>query len=189
MSVKRRGRVIGHFGLRARRIRRLPIPGGPLGCVRPKDAQVRLPASSDRAVSDRRSLMRLPAVISLALFFGCGHGAAGADPLTTAGIGVANCGKLATDMKPEQGFDNMANVLIYYWVQGYMSAANITTLESDSNYIDLSKFDEKKLLPMIYDFCSQNPDKKPISLIDSVLEKTEKISGKWKKGSIPWAAE
>jgi hypothetical protein len=116
-------------------------------------------------------------------------GAAGADPLTTAGIGVANCGKLATDMKPEQGFDNMANVLIYYWVQGYMSAANITTLESDSNYIDLSKFDEKNLLPMIHDYCSKNPDKKPISLIDSLLDKTEKISGKWKKGTIPWAAE
>ena len=134
--------------------------------------------------------MGLRAAISGLVLFGWAFsGLANADPLATAGIGVANCGKLATDMKPEQGFDNMANVLIYYWVQGYMSAANITTLESDSNYIDLSKFDEKKLLPMIYDFCSQNPDKKPISLIDSLLDKTEKISGKWKKGSIPWAAE
>jgi len=133
--------------------------------------------------------MRLRAILSLALFFGFGPGLANADPLATAGIGLTNCGKLATDMKPEQGFDNMANVLIYYWVQGYMSAANITTLESDSNYIDLSQFDEKKLLPMIYEFCSNNPDKKPVSLIDSLLDKTEKISGKWKKGSIPWAAE
>ena len=113
-------------------------------------------------------------------------GGANADPLATAGIGVTNCQKLATDMKPEEGFNNTANILIYFWVQGYMSAANITTLESDS---DLSKFDEKTLLPMIYDFCSKNPDKKPISLIDSLLDKTEKISGKWKKGTIPWAAE
>ena len=70
-----------------------------------------------------------------------------------------------------------------------MSAANITTLESDSEYIDLSKFDDKILLPMIHDFCSKNPDKKPISLIDNLLDKTEKISGKWQKGTIPWAAE
>ena len=48
-------------------------------------------------------------------------------------------------MKPEDGFNNMANVLIYFWVQGYMSAANITTLEADSEYIDLAKFDEKSL--------------------------------------------
>ena len=59
-----------------------------------------------------------------------------AEPLATAGIGVGNCAKLAGDMKPEDGFSNMANVLIYFWVQGYMSAANITTLEADSEYID-----------------------------------------------------
>jgi hypothetical protein len=70
-----------------------------------------------------------------------------------------------------------------------MSAANITTLESDSEYIDLSKFDDKILLPMIYDFCSKNPDKKPISLLDNLLDKTAKVSGQWKKGTIPWAAE
>ena len=65
-----------------------------------------------------------------------------ADPLATAGIGVGNCAKLAGDMKPADGFNNMANVLIYFWVQGYMSAANITTLEADSEYIDLAKFDQ-----------------------------------------------
>jgi hypothetical protein len=133
--------------------------------------------------------MRLTALILTVLFFGCACGVARADPLATAGIGVANCGKLATDMKPEEGLNNVANFLIFYWVQGYMSAANITTLESDSEYIDLSKLDDKTLLPMIYDFCSKNPDKKPISLIDDLLDKTEKISGKWKKGTIPWAAE
>jgi hypothetical protein len=134
-------------------------------------------------------MMGLRATLAIALLGLALATTADADPLTTAGIGVANCGKLATDMKPEQGFDNTANVLIYYWVQGYMSAANMTTLESDSNYIDLSKFDDKTLLPMIYDYCSKNPDKKPISLIDNLLDKTEKISGKWKKGTIPWAAE
>ena len=112
-----------------------------------------------------------------------------AEPLATAGIGVGNCAKLAGDMKPEDGFSNMANVLIYFWVQGYMSAANITTLEADSEYIDLAKFDEKTLLPMIHEFCSKNPDKKPVSLIDALLEKTAKLTGPWEKGTVGWAAE
>jgi hypothetical protein len=106
-------------------------------------------------------MMRLTALALFLLFFSCESNNANADPLATAGIGVANCGKLATDMKPDEGLTNTANFLIFYWVQGYMSAANITTLESDSNYIDLSKFDDKTLLPMIYDYCSKNPDKKP----------------------------
>jgi len=50
--------------------------------------------------------------------FGCGLSVASADPLATAGIGVANCGKFASDMKPEEGLNNVANFLIYYWVQG-----------------------------------------------------------------------
>jgi hypothetical protein len=133
--------------------------------------------------------MRLLALMSLVVSLGWGVNGSRADPLATAGIGVAKCDKLAADMKPEDGFTNATNVLIYYWVQGYMSAANITTLESDSEYIDLSKFDEKVMLPMIHEFCSKNPDRKPISLIDNLLEKTEKISGKWKKGTILWAAE
>jgi hypothetical protein len=134
--------------------------------------------------------MRVRAALSTIVLFGWAFaGLASADPLATAGIGVTNCQKLATDMKPEEGFNNTANILIYFWVQGYMSAANITTLESDSNYIDLSKFDEKTVLPMIHEYCSKNPDKKPISLIDGLLDKTEKISGKWKKGTIPWAAD
>jgi hypothetical protein len=45
-------------------------------------------------------------------------GVASADPLATAGISVANCGKLAGDMKPEEGLNKVANFLIYYWVQG-----------------------------------------------------------------------
>ena len=112
-----------------------------------------------------------------------------AEPTATAGIGLANCGKLAADLKPELGFDHLPNALMYYWVQGYMSAANITTLESDSEYIDLSKYDEKTILPAVKEFCTKNPDKKPISLIDAMLDKADKIKGEWKKGTIPWAAQ
>ena len=54
-------------------------------------------------------------------------GDARAEPLTTAGMGLASCEKLATDLKPEEGLRHFPNALIYFWVQGYMSAANITT--------------------------------------------------------------
>lgn len=50
-------------------------------------------------------------------------GATHAEPLTTAGVGLASCEKLASDLNPEQGFNHLPNALVYYWVQGYMSAA------------------------------------------------------------------
>ena len=112
-----------------------------------------------------------------------------ADPLATAGIGLSTCEKLVVDINPELGLHHLPNALLYYWVQGYMSAANITTLEGDSEYIDLSKYDEKVILSEVKRFCIEHPDKKPISLIDSILEKADKIKGEWKKGSIPWAAD
>jgi hypothetical protein len=114
---------------------------------------------------------------------------AGAEPLSTAGVGVASCEKLAKDMNPAEGFNNTVNALVYYWVQGYMSAANIALLEGDSQYVDLAKMDEKKLLPMIQDFCRKNPGKKPISLIDQLIEDSDKVEGKWKSGTVPWAAD
>jgi hypothetical protein len=116
-------------------------------------------------------------------------GAVQAEPLTTSGIGLASCEKLARDLKPEQGFSHMPNALIYYWVQGYMSAANIALLEGDSEYVDLSKYDEKVILPAIQAFCAKNPSKKPISLIDDMLDKADKIKGTWTKGTVKWAAD
>ncbi len=118
-----------------------------------------------------------------------GMGAVQAEPLATAGVGLASCEKLARDLKPEQGFNHVPNALVYYWVQGYMSAANITTLESDSDYVDLSKYDEKRILPAIKEFCRKNPDKKPISLIDDILSNADRIKGAWTKGTIEWAAD
>lgn len=114
---------------------------------------------------------------------------AGAQPLATNGIGVASCEKLAKDMKPEEGFNNVTNSLIFYWVQGYMSAANIALLEGDSQYVDLFLMNEKKILPLIHDFCTKNPDKKPISVIDKLIEDSDKVEGKWKSGTVPWAAD
>jgi hypothetical protein len=116
-------------------------------------------------------------------------GAVSAEPLATSGMGLASCEKLARDIKPEEGFNHLPNALIYYWVQGYMSAANITMLESDSEYVDLSKYDEKVILPAIQAFCAKNPGKKPISLIDDILDKADKLKGTWTKGTVKWAAE
>jgi hypothetical protein len=70
-----------------------------------------------------------------------------------------------------------------------MSAANIATLEADSNYVDLSKYDDKVILPALKEFCRKNPDKKPISLIDDILSKANRLAGTWTKGTIDWAAE
>jgi hypothetical protein len=123
-----------------------------------------------------------------ACFFACATPAS-ADPLATAGIGVASCEKLAKDMNPAEGFNNITNSLIFYWVQGYMSAANIALLEGDSQYVDLSLMNEKKLLPLIHEFCQKNPGKKPIGMIDQLIEDSNKVEGKWKSGTVPWAAD
>ena len=124
-----------------------------------------------------------------ACFFCFTTPASAAEPLTTAGIGVASCEKLAKDMKPAEGFNNTVNALVFYWVQGYMSAANMALLEGDSEYVDLALMDENKLLPMIHEFCTKNPDKKPITLIDKLIDDADKIETKWKSGTIPWAAD
>ena len=133
-----------------------------------------------------RANLGLPAIMACSVLF---TAPASAEPLATAGIGVQSCAKLAKDMNPAEGFNNMTNALVYYWMQGYMSAANMALLEGDNEYVDLSLMDEKTLLPKIHEFCTKNPDKKPISLIDQMIEDADKIETKWKSGTIPWAAD
>ncbi len=111
------------------------------------------------------------------------------DALATAGIGLQVCSKLTSAMKPSEGLDNQANYLVYYWAQGYMTAANIATLEADGNYIDLNVYNETKILPLVFDFCTKNPDKKPISALDDLLGSAPRLKGEWPKGTIGWAAE
>jgi hypothetical protein len=118
-----------------------------------------------------------------------GMSALHAEPLITAGVGLTSCERLARDLKPEEGLNHLPNALVYYWVQGYMSAANIATLEGDSDYIDLSKYDPSAVLPAIGKFCEENPDKKPISKIDDILNTATRIKGNWPKGTIKWAAD
>ena len=56
-------------------------------------------------------------------------------------------------------------------------------------YVDLFVMNETKILPLIFDFCKKNPDKKPISVIDKLIEDSNKVEGKWKSGTVPWAAD
>jgi hypothetical protein len=146
------------------------------------------PARVDVAATVGRNDMRKCIAVSM-LGLAAMLSAVQAEPLATAGIGLQSCEKLATDLKPEQGFNHLPNALMYYWVQGYMSAANMTMLESDSEHVDLSKFDEKVILPAIHEFCTKNPGKKPISLIDQLIDDADKIQGAWTKGTVKWAAE
>lgn len=79
----------------------------------------------------------LPAALCLAL---CASSAliptVRADSLVTTGIGLANCAKLRADLTPGQGFDQIPNALLFYWVQGYISAANIYLLNEYTDYVD-----------------------------------------------------
>jgi len=55
--------------------------------------------------------------------------------------------------------------------------------EADSDYVDLSKYDEKVILPALKEFCDKNPDRKPISMIDDILNKAARLKGRWVKGT------
>jgi hypothetical protein len=108
------------------------------------------------------------------------------EPLVTQGIGTSNCGRLASDLKPGEGLSNPVNLMLYSWVQGYVSAANISLLEDDSKHVDMSNLDEGKVIDMVMTYCKANPDKKPVGAIDEFLRKASKIKTTWQSGTINW---
>ena len=109
-----------------------------------------------------------------------------AEPLATQGIGTSSCARLVNDLNPGEGLNNPVNVMLYAWVQGYVSAANIALLEDDSKHVDLSTFDESKVLNLVVGFCKANPDKKPVTAIDDLIRKSAKVKAKWESGTIDW---
>ena len=109
-----------------------------------------------------------------------------AEPLATQGIGTSSCGRLVADLNPSEGLNNPVNVMLYAWVQGYVSAANIALLEDDSKHVDLSTLDEGKVLNLVVGFCKANPDKKPVTAIDEFIRKSTKVKAKWESGTIDW---
>ena len=109
-----------------------------------------------------------------------------ADRLITQGIGISNCAKLAADLKPSAGLDHQANYLLFYWVQGYLSAANIYLLNEYTDFVDLAGVDEKTILQVVADFCKANPDKKPIAAIDKFIRDAKKVEAKEADAFDPW---
>ncbi len=109
-----------------------------------------------------------------------------ADPLVTTGVGLAACGKLGGELKPGAGFNHLPNALLFYWVQGYMSAANIFLLNEDTNYVDLSRIEEPQITQLVVDYCKANPDKKPISAIDKLIRDGKRIDAKESDAFNPW---
>ena len=109
-----------------------------------------------------------------------------AEPLLTQGIGTQTCGKLAADLKPNEGLNHPPNYLLFYWVQGYVSAANIYLLNEYTDYVDMNDVEVKVILDLVYAFCKANPDNKPIAAIDKFIREAKKIDAKESDAFDPW---
>jgi hypothetical protein len=126
---------------------------------------------------------------STAIILGWAAAAAGvvrAEPLLTQGIGLQSCAKLAPSLKPGAGLDHLPNALLFYWFQGYMSAANIYLLNEYSDYIDISAVDEPTITRLVAEFCTANPGQKPISAIDKFIRDADKVNAKESDAFDPW---
>jgi hypothetical protein len=133
-------------------------------------------------------MMQMPtiAVTCAVLAAGATGGPANAEPLAIQGIGTSSCARLAADVNPGDGLSNPVNLMLYAWIQGYVSAANIALLESGAKHIDMSALDEGRVLNLVLGFCKANPDKKPIGAIDEMIREAAKIKAKWEPGTVAW---
>ena len=111
---------------------------------------------------------------------------ANAEPLATQGIGTSSCARLAADVSPADGLNNPVNLMLYAWVQGYVSAANVALLEYDSKHIDMTDLDASRVLSMILDYCKANPDKRPANALDAFIKTAKKSKAQWKTGTVEW---
>jgi hypothetical protein len=109
-----------------------------------------------------------------------------ADPLLTQGIGVQSCAKLGPSLKPGAGLDHLPNALLFYWFQGYLSAANIYLLNEYTDYVDIGAVDEGTITRIVSAFCKSNPDKKPIAAIDKFIREAKKVEAKESDAFDPW---
>jgi hypothetical protein len=111
---------------------------------------------------------------------------AGAEPLLTQGIGLQSCAKLGPNLRPGAGLDHLPNALLFYWFQGYLSAANIYLLNQYTDYVDIGAVEEAAITRLVADFCKANPDKKPIAAIDQFIRDTDKVEAKETDAFDPW---
>jgi hypothetical protein len=112
--------------------------------------------------------------------------AAHADALLRTGIGLASCAKLAPDLKVDGGLNHGPNALLFYWAQGYMSAANIHMLNENTDYVDVGAVDEPTITKLVVEFCKANPDKRPVNAIDKFLQDAKKIEAQKSDAFDPW---
>ena len=134
----------------------------------------------------RRTHVRICQVLGAILIaggFGC-H--AGAEPLLSQGVGSSTCAKLASDLKPAEGLNDPVNLMLYAWVQGYVTAANVALLEYDSKYVDMQDLTDPHVLYMISDYCKANPDKKPANALDAYIKAAKKGKAQWTVGTVEW---
>jgi len=130
------------------------------------------------------SLARIVAALTVAsTLVGAGSRA---EPLLTGGIGLQSCAKLGPELKPELGLDHPPNYLLYYWVQGYISAANIFLLNEYTDYVDMAKLEPSAIVKLVADFCSDNPDKPPIRAIDQFIRDAPKVEARESDAFDPW---
>ena len=130
-----------------------------------------------------------PTRLAALLALGCALSfpvAAHADPLLRTGIGLASCAKLASDLKVGGGLDHMPNALLFYWAQGYMSAANIHMLNENTDYVDVGAVDEATITKVVVEFCKANPDKRPVNAIDKFLQDAKKVEAQKSDAFDPW---
>jgi hypothetical protein len=143
---------------------------------------------SDRpksTLSTRRILVRT-GLVAAALLGVFSLASARAEPLLSQGIGVSNCARVAADIKPAEGLDNPVNLMLYAWVQGYVSAANVALLEYDAKHLDMSELTDTRVLGMLQDYCKAHPDKKPANALDAYIKTTKKLKTQWTTGTVQW---
>jgi hypothetical protein len=113
-------------------------------------------------------------------------GSAAGESLVSQGIGASSCAKLTADIKPAEGLNDQVNMMLYAWVQGYISAANVALLEYDNKHIDMSDLTEPRVLAMILDYCKANPDRHPSNALDAFIKMAKKDRAQWKTGTVEW---
>jgi len=124
--------------------------------------------------------------LALAFFAGLYAPSLHAEPLLRSGIGLQNCGKLVSDLKPSAGLDHLPNALLFYWFQGYLSAANIYLLNEYTDYIDTGAIEADAIVSYVAKFCKANPDKRPVNAIDQYIKDADKIDVKESDAFDPW---
>lgn len=133
-----------------------------------------------------RSLPGLSSALALAAILCVSSSTGRAEPLLRSGIGLSTCSKLAADLKPSEGLDHLPNALLFYWVQGYLSAANIYLLNEYNDYVDVGAVEVKEILRVVSTFCKANPDKRPVNAIDKFITDADKIDTKDSDAFDPW---